>query len=653
MRPFTTADDLRQLLETSPSAIVRLDRDGRIVFANSEAKSVLGLEVSALEGIIYDAPEWTISALDGGPFPAEQLPFAQVMATGAPVRDVVHAIVWPDGRRRILSINAAPLRRADRLDGVICVVSDVTELVESREKLRLSEERLRLATHAAKVGIWSYRPDVDRVYFSPECFDIMGFADPLLEMSGQEYRDVIHPDDTQRVLTALYACISGKNDAYREQIRHRAADGRYIWTLARGRVAERFADGRTRIITGTFQDISSEKEYERLIAESRDAAEQANRAKSDFLANTSHEIRTPLNGVLGMAKLLARTELTEKQRFYVDTLCQSGQALLSLIENILDISRIEAGELQFDIETFDLEAVSHNAINAVTGISVNKGLSLELEFDPSLATMRQGDMRRLRQVLLNLLGNAVKFTDKGRVTLRVRGGGGDAVWFEVADTGIGLKADECEVVFSRFVQANSSNTRKHEGTGLGLAICKELVELAGGEISVESRFGEGSVFRFFWPLPLADGLQPDEGEGVQPDMASASMPDRNGVVLIVEDNQTNMAVIEDAVRSAGYKALTARNGPEALRILGSARVALVLMDLHMPGMSGEEAIGRIRAMEPPVSQTPIITLSADATAQTAGRLKKLDIQGSFNKPLDLDAVISGIEHWTEPNRKAC
>ncbi|MCC5980899.1 MAG: PAS domain S-box protein [Oceanicaulis sp.] len=646
-------DQLRQLLDTSPSAIVRLDAEGRIVFANDEAEAVLGLEPSELEDVSFNAPEWIITSIDGGEFADSDLPFSRVMATGAPVRDVMHAIVWPDGRRRILSINAAPLTGDSGMEGVICIVSDISVLMESRERLRINEERLRLATHAAKVGIWSYNPELDRVYFSPECFELMGFSEPVPEMSGQEYRDVIHRDDTERVVNAIYACISGKRDEYREQIRHRTPDGRYIWTLAVGRVAERHDDGRTRIITGTFQDISAEKEYERLIAESRDAAEQANRAKSDFLANTSHEIRTPLNGVLGMAKLLARTELTEKQRFYVDTLCQSGQALLSLIENILDISRIEAGELQFDIETFDLEAVSHNAINAVTGISVNKGLSLELEFDPSLATMRQGDMRRLRQVLLNLLGNAVKFTDKGRVTLRVRGGSGDAVWFEVADTGIGLKADECEVVFSRFVQANSSNTRKHEGTGLGLAICKELVELAGGEISVESRFGEGSVFRFFWPLPQADGLQPDEGERVQSDMASASMPDRNGVVLIVEDNQTNMAVIEDAVRSAGYKALTARNGPEALRILESARVALVLMDLHMPGMSGEEAIGRIRAMEPPVSQTPIITLSADATAQTAGRLKKLDIQGSFNKPLDLDAVISGIEHWTEPNRKAC
>ena len=646
-------DQLRQLLDTSPSAIVRLDAEGRIVFANGEAEAVLGLEPSGLQGVPFNAPEWVITSIDGGEFADSDLPFSRVMATGAPVRDVMHSIVWPDGRRRILSINAAPLTGDTGIEGVICIVSDISVLMESRERLRINEERLRLATHAAKVGIWSYDPELDRVYFSPECFELMEFAEPLPEMSGQEYRDVIHPDDTERVLNAIYACISGKRDEYREQIRHRTPDGRYLWTLAVGRVAERHDDGRTRVITGTFQDISAEKEYERLIAESRDSAEQANRAKSDFLANTSHEIRTPLNGVLGMAKLLARTELTEKQRFYVDTLSQSGQALLSLIENILDISRIEAGELQFDVETFDLEAVSNSAIKTVAGIAVDKGLSLELEFDPSVARMRQGDMRRLRQVLLNLLGNAVKFTDRGRVAVRVTGGSGDAVWFEVVDTGVGLKAGECEMIFSRFVQANSSNTRKHEGTGLGLAICKELVELAGGEISVESRFGEGSVFRFFWPLPPAGELQPYQDERVQPSPDSLPHPDGKGAILIVEDNDTNMAVIEEAVRSAGYTVVTARSGPEALHILQSTSVALVLMDLHMPGMSGEEAIIRIRAMESPVSQTPVITLSADATAQTAARLKKLDIQDSFNKPLDLDAVVSSIEHWTNPIKKAC
>lgn len=644
-------DQFRQVIETSPSAIVKLDAEGRIVFANSEAKSIFGLEPSTLEGVSYNAPEWAIASVDGGEFPDSELPFTRVMASGAPVRNVVHAIAWPDGRRRILSINASPVTGGAGIEGVFCVVSDVTELIESRERIQASEEQLRQATHAAKIGIWSYRPVSDHVFFSRECFEIMGVSSYTPQMSGADYKAMIHPDDVDRVLQALYACIAGKRDAYREQIRHLAGDGGYIWTLATGRIAERYDDGRTRIITGTFQDISGEKEFERLIAESRDAAQRANLAKSDFLANTSHEIRTPLNGVLGMAKLLSMSELTEQQRHYVDTLSSSGQMLLSLIENILDISRIDAGEVVFDIETFDLKRVAETAIGTVVATTIRKGLELKLELNSSIETMRIGDMRRLRQVLVNLLGNAVKFTQRGEVALRITEGDGTTVHFEVTDTGPGLKPEELDLIFLRFVQADSSNTRKHEGSGLGLAISKELVELAGGEISVESRLGQGATFRFTWPLSQAGAGPSTSLMSAGAGKAIVRKSAQRHPVLIVDDNPTNLDVLEAALGSAGYGVVLARNGHDALEIMRSRKVALVLMDLHMPGMSGEAAISHIRAMAPPASTVPILTLSADTSCETVARLKKSSIQGSFRKPLDLDDLLEQIHLWTLPRRK--
>ncbi|MGP1274661.1 MAG: ATP-binding protein [Caulobacterales bacterium] len=636
-----------RLMDLIGSAVLRLDQQGRIVFASRQAESVLGLPLEALSGMAYDGEAWNITHVDGTPFPPEELPFVQVMQTGNPVRGVVHAIELPGAGRRVLSINAAPDTGPGGIEGVVCVISDVTALTASQDALRMSEERLRTATEAAKMGVWSYRPDEDRVYFSEECFKLMRVKHHSSEMTGDEYRDYIHPEDRERVVKAIYDCISGKAEVYRERIRHRTADGSYMWTLATGRIADRRRDGRTRVISGTFQDISDVKEYERLIAESRDAAERANEAKSRFLANTSHEIRTPLNGVLGMARLLANTELNERQRFYVETLRQSGQALLSLIENILDISRIEAGEIAFDREDFDLHRAAQSAVSVVASTAIAKQLDLRLAVDPSLPAICHGDVRRLKQVLINLLGNAVKFTEAGHVHLNVLPAGDGCIRFEVADTGPGLEDGEEAMIFSRFTQADSSATRRHEGTGLGLAISKELVELAGGEIGVESEKGKGSVFHFTWPLPAAANLV-DSQPSAPPSQASAG---EHGLILIVEDNETNLAVLDHAIRNAGYRTIHARTGREALEILSSRPFSLVLMDLHMPELGGEEAVRILRAGDTPNRNTPVFTLSADVTLETRSRIRQLDVQESFTKPLDLDALTASIGVWTRRDRK--
>ena len=282
--------------------------------------------------------------------------------------------------------------------------------------------------------------------------------------------------------------------------------GKRIFVRASGRSIE--VNGVVTRLTGTFQDVTEQQEYVQMLEASRAAAESANAAKSRFLANMSHEIRTPLNGVMGMAQLLQRTELSDQQDFYLRTLHDSGQALMSLIDGVLDIARIEAGEIALTDRLFDLFEQIHTARSAVATPAAEKGLMLALDLADDLPRHAVGDSVRLKQVLINLLGNAVKFTDAGAVVLAANRGEGGDVRFTVDDTGPGVADRLKGAIFERFSQADSSSTRAKSGAGLGLSISRELVQLAGGRIGVEDSASGGARFWFTWPLKAVVPSQP-------------------------------------------------------------------------------------------------------------------------------------------------
>lgn len=373
----------------------------------------------------------------------------------------------------------------------------------------------------------------------------------------------------------------------------------------------------------------------RHMARERDAAERTARLKSSFLAIMSHEIRTPLNGMLGMLELLRNSRLETPQRDYVETLHYAGQALLAILNDVLDYSRIESGQIAFEQTDFDLRRLLESLITLMSARAGEKGLALELELDDAVPARLRGDPARLRQVLLNLLGNAIKFTTRGGVVLRVRpaeaGAGGIRLHFEVADTGPGIAPDRQAQLFRDYVQAEASITRRYGGSGLGLAICRRLVEGQGGQIGVESQPGHGATFWFELPFQPAAEARPAQ-EASQP----ALRPLR---VLLVDDVELNREVAVGLLRLDGHRVVEAENGRQALRLLDEQEFDLVLMDLRMPDLDGVEATRRIRTLSDPLkAAVPVIGLTASVEPAEVDRCLDAGMNRVLRKPVTLDAL---------------
>lgn len=376
------------------------------------------------------------------------------------------------------------------------------------------------------------------------------------------------------------------------------------------------------------------------LAEAEKRANEANDAKSAFLSMVTHELRTPMNGVLGMARALQRTPLSPRQKAYVETIVRSGDGLIAILNDVLDHSKIEAGHLNLDVHAFDLEALARQSVHLWTETAAAKDLELVCLIDPELPPSVVGDETRVRQIVLNLLSNALKFTETGGVVLRIRpspsADGEGGVEILVEDTGPGMTAEQIARLFRPFSQAEASTARRYGGTGLGLAICRKLATMMGGEISVESEPGRGSVFRVWLPLPGAD--VPRRAEMHVTDLELPPLR-----VLVADDNPINQAVARALLEAAGASVETAANGAEAVERLRVEPFDLVLMDLHMPIMDGIEAVGRIRAGEAGPSSTPVIALTADGVPGEEARLRTLGFDALQPKPIQPADLFGAIE----------
>ncbi|MDO8899863.1 MAG: ATP-binding protein [Phenylobacterium sp.] len=370
------------------------------------------------------------------------------------------------------------------------------------------------------------------------------------------------------------------------------------------------------------------------------AAERANAAKSTFLATLSHEIRTPLHGVLGMAHIMARDELTQPQRERLGVIRQSGEALTALLNNVLDLSKIEAGQMEVEAIAFDLAALLGSTRSAFVTLATDKGLALKTDIAPSACGVFEGDPTRLRQVIYNLVANAVKFTDQGQITLGAEADSeGVRLW--VADTGPGMDEAQQGRLFARFAQLDASTTRRHGGTGLGLAISRELCALMGGTLSVASAPGTGSVFTVLLPLPRLGDTPPAV------DLAPAARGGELGRlrVLAAEDNNINQVVLRALLAPLGIEPVVVGDGAAALAAWESGDWDLVLMDVRMPVMDGLAATREIRARERAQSRrrTPIIGLSADAMAHQVDELLAAGMDSHVSKPIDVSRLYGILE----------
>ncbi len=374
-------------------------------------------------------------------------------------------------------------------------------------------------------------------------------------------------------------------------------------------------------------------------------AEGANRAKSLFLASISHEIRTPMNGVLGMTEVMLQEATEPAAREQLEVIHRSGQLLVSLLNDLLDLTKLEAQRLELDRSDFDLQGLLGDVVQLFTPMASEKGVALEVTAEPGLPMLRHGDAMRLRQVLFNLVNNGIKFTERGRVTLSVKRLEGDVLEFAVQDTGIGISAEVQSRLFTAFEQADASTTRRFGGTGLGLALARQLVVLMGGQIVVESQEGVGSRFHFSVALPCGA-------------VAPARLPlqvarnETPGRVLVVDDNPINLKVATSLVRKAGYEADGVSSGGQAVEAASSREYLAVLMDCHMPEMDGFEATRRIRALPGPHGAVTIIALTASTSEEDLAACRRSGMNEVLSKPVSLDAIQRSLSPIKAPTRLA-
>jgi two-component system, sensor histidine kinase and response regulator len=524
---------------------------------------------------------------------------------------------------------------------LLAVVRDMTEHRRHEDLLRESETRLRLAAESARLGVWELDVQSGAVKWDDYMHYLHGISREEFRGTAEEWKKTLHPDDLPGVEALLGEAIA--------ETREFGSEFRVVWQSGEVRHVEchgtvlRQPGGKSRRVIGVNRDITDRKQFEAELLTAKDRAEAAARSKGEFLANMSHEIRTPLNGILGMTELVLDSELTREQRDSLSLVKLSGESLLGIINDILDFSRIESGKLSLEEIPFDLRESLGESLKVLGFRAHQKGLEVVYDVDPDVPETLIGDPGRIRQILVNLVGNAIKFTERGEVVVTVKKEaettGTVTLHFTVRDTGIGIPPDKKQQIFGAFMQADGSMARKYGGAGLGLAICLRLAQLMQAEISVESEMGRGSAFHFVVTLPLQSS-----GPWKARDIELSQL--KNLPVLVVDDNFTNRRALSGVLSRWGMHPVEVESGRAALQAVEIAANAerpfpLILLDAQMPEMNGFEVVEQFNR-RPKKGTATVMMLTSNGQLGDAARCRELGIAAYLTKPIGQAELLKAI-----------
>ncbi len=639
------ASKLNCIVATNPDGVITLFSDGAERMLGYTAEEMVGKQTPGIWHLAseIEARGRILSGQFGRTIQGYEV-FIELARRGE-TEEREWTYVRKDGKQLIASVSInAVLDTAGKITGYIGIGHDITKRKESESKLHSLTERLSLATAVAAVGVWEWDVANSAMAWDDTMREIYGFA--LKEESPYEqWRASVVPEDLPLAEGALKKTLEEKARATVE-FRIKRPDGtvRYL-SAAEGPVLDE--EGNVSKIIGVNIDVTNRRKVETDLQRAKDEAEAANRAKSEFLANMSHEIRTPMNGIMGMTELVLDTELDSEQREYLNLAKMSADSLLSLINDILDYSKIEAGKLEIDAIDFNLGDCLGDTMKTLSLRAHQKGLELAFEIEPNVPDSLIGDPGRLRQIILNLVGNAIKFTEVGEVVLSVQlmthVSDELQLRFTVTDTGIGISPDKQAAVFEAFKQADGTMTRKYGGTGLGLTISSRLVELMGGRIWVESELGEGSRFHFTANFKV----QKSAARTVVPRDPTTL---RDMRVLVVDDNATNRQILVKMLDGWHMVSTVADSGAKAMVTLTEAKgigrtFPLILLDAQMPEMDGF-ALAEYIKRHPSFRAATIMMLSSAGQRGDAMRCRELGVAAYLTKPVRqselMDAILTAL-----------
>lgn len=544
-----------------------------------------------------------------------------------------------DGHQELTETIKSPVVAPDgTLIGVLGIGRDITDRKRTEDELKRGKAQLDFVLEGGQLGFWDWDLTSNTVQRNHIWAGILGYTFEEIQATTQQWSDFLHPDDRERAWASINDHLEGRTPLHDAEYRMKTKQGDYRWILDRAMVVQRDADGRPLRMSGIHVDITKRKQDEEALQQAKSDAEAANRAKSEFLANMSHEIRTPMNGVVGMTQLLRYTELTSEQKEYLDNIDLSAGNLLSIIEDILDLSKIEAGKIELEYAVFSLQQCIKEACMMQSSRITSKGINFNVNLSSNLPKLVFGDQLRVKQIVLNLISNAAKFTEKGSITVAANllqhMSNHIIVQISVADTGIGIESELLTRIFESFIQADMSTTRKYGGTGLGLTICRQLTELMGGRIWVESKIGMGSTFNLTLQFGLPEQNLKEELLKKNNPIPVIDMDMTPLHVLVVEDNLLNQQTTELLLRRMGHTTSTANNGKQALEVWLQGGIDLILMDIHMPLLNGVEATIEIRNKEAESGgHIPVVALTADVLDGTEERLLRQGFDGYLSKPV--------------------